>query len=738
MTILIIALIVITAAATFVFFYTSTYHKRRAKMLEKVPVSPVGDIEEKGVAKVVGKVVALEKTVASPIAKAKCVYYRLCIEKQKAEEESASAGNRRRVTDEDDDGGEWETVVEDVKAIPFAVEDDTGMAAVETKNLDVEVKSGKRKDSGYLKGLSSAQEKLLTERYPGKKFSFSKRMRYTEVVIEEGDELMVTGEVDLPKGDNPRFVGLDDQPVVVSDRTENKAAAESLSKAKSGLIFTGISGVCTVGLIVWLVIHLASPKKSSSSGGSESASNTTNSSTNSGKNEPKNVNANGGGDNIVNPGPKFENPPDRKFENPPENPPPPPPPNNDPDAGLPKGNDLKSVLVRYKAKADRNDVFGVKRELDILHRHFKPNLPQQAEVHGVLMGYANVENPFIRGDSWREALFWTAPADAPALAKLLAAETDDGRKGELIRRLGELKNPAAAGTLAEFLNEDRWRGDATNALKALGAGAEAAVLAKLKTEKDPQAAIHAIQVLEEVGGKDSAAALDALVADPDRNVSDHAKRALEKVGKRSGYVRNINNLLVTFSAKLAANDHFAAKDALKEIGAAYKPDHPKRGEVFAVLFEAAGSTKDVFVRGDAAREACRWAVKDDVPRLAELLTTCKDGGIESAILAKLKEFKDPRCAEAVASFLIGFKKEEAKAVLIALGPEAEEAVQPYTRATTPDGGMNPFFNRTPAIDILAAIGTKKSIPLLMPMTKEFGPVKDASTKAIKAIQARKS
>jgi hypothetical protein len=733
MTILIIALIVVTAAATFVFFYTSTYHKRRAKMLEKVPVSPVGDLEEEGVAKVVGKVIALEKTVASPIAKARCVYYRLCIEKQKAEEEAASAGNRRRVTDEDDDGGEWETVVEDVKVVPFAVEDDTGMAAVEPKNLDVEVKSGKRKDSGYLKGLSAAQENMLAERYPGKKFSFSKRMRYTEVVIEEGDELMVTGEVDLPKGDNPRFVGLDDQPVVVSDRTENKAAAESLGKAKSGLIFTGISGACTVGLIVWLVIHLASPKKSSSSGGSESASNTTNSNTNNGKTEPKNAaNANGGGGNIVNPGPKLENPPDRQFENQP-----PPPPNNDPDAGLPKGNDLKSVLVRYKAKADRNDVFGTKRELDILHRHFKPDLPQRAEVHGILMGYANVENPFIRGDSWREALFWTAPADAPALAKLLTAETDDGRKGELIRRLGELKNPAAAATLAEFLNEDRWRGDATNALKALGAGAESAVLAKLKTEKDPQAAIHAIQVLEEVGGKDSAAALDALVADPDRNVSEHAKRALEKVGKRSGYVRNINNLLLTFSAKLTTNDQFAAGNTLKEIAAAYKPDHPKRSEVFAVLFEAAGSNAPS-IRGDAAREACRWAVKDDVPKLAGLLTTCMDGGIESTILAKLKEFKDPRCAAAVASFLVGFKKEEAKAVLIALGPEAEEAVQPYTGPLTPDGKMNAFFNRVPAIEVLGEIGTKKSLPLLTSMKKEIKPVADAANKAIKAILARKA
>lgn len=258
MTILIIVLIVVAAIATFVLYYASTYHKKRARMLEKVPVSPVADIEEEGMAKVVGRVVALDKAIPSPITKTKCVYYHLRIEQQKAKDELPSNYARRRGVEEDeDDDVDWGPVVEETRAVSFAVEDDTGMAAVEAKNLDVEVKSGKRIDSGYLKALSEAQERQLVERFPNKKFSFSKKMRYTEVVIEEGDELMVTGEVDLPKDDHPQFRALDDHPVHVSDRTENKAAVESLGKAKLSLIFTGVSAACTLGLVVWLIVHLA-------------------------------------------------------------------------------------------------------------------------------------------------------------------------------------------------------------------------------------------------------------------------------------------------------------------------------------------------------------------------------------------------------------------------------------------------------------------------------------------------
>jgi HEAT repeat protein len=791
-TFLIILLLVVAGSATFVLYYSSSYHKRRAKILEKVPVSPVGDIEEEGVTKVVGKVVALDTAIPSPMSKTKCVFYHLLIEQQKAREEAESTYARRRTTREDDDDDDddvtWEPYIDESKAVAFAVEDETGMAAVEPKNLDVEVKSNRRVDSGYLKQLSETQEKALVQRYPDKKFSFTRRMRYREVTIEEGDKLVVTGEVDLPKDDHPRFKALDDHPIHVSDKTENEAAADSLSKAKSHLIFTCVTAACTLGLTVWLIVHLATAKKSSgSSGGSESASNNNNSGGKDGVLPPR--------DNQFKDG--FERPPNDggKFENPPKD-------------NLPRGNDVDSILTRYKAKAGNNDVFGAADELRALGSYLaRVDDKKRTQIFNTLMGYANVENVFIKGDAWQNALRWAGKADIPALAKALKDEIDGNRQGQAIHRLGELKDAAGAGVVAPFLADDRLRGEAINALKAMGPAAEKPVLIFLKPENEPRTRTAALEVLEQIGGKESAPFVDAAVADADREVSNWAKRAIGKIVMRSGYERSIESLLNNLTAKIAANDGGGAREAIADIGRSYKFDHPKKvqiattlieaskttndqgirneavkeacrwagddvgvlagwlkdgkdtgieqviveklrtlkpdnpkgGEVFTVLQDISKTGQNVFFRGDAAKEACRWAGKTEVPKMAEWLVECKDGGVESIILARFKELKDPRCADTVARFIGTFKKDEAKAVFRVLGPAGEKALHPYAMEKGPDGQNIVWFNRTPVLELLGEIGTKDSVPLLNQLSNDPNKfVRDAATAALSKVKARKN
>ena len=714
---IIIILLAAAAIATFVLYYASNYHKKRANILERVPVSAAGEIDEEGVARVVGKVAALDRTLSSPMTRTRCVYYRILIEEQRAKEDVKSNFVRRRGVEEDeDDDVDWEAVVDEVKSVAFAVEDDSGMATVEGAHLDVDIKSRKRIDTGYLKSVSDAQERYLKESYPEKKFSFSKKMRYTEVTIEEGDRIAVTGEVDLPKDDHPRFRALKSEPLHVSDQTENRAAAESRARAKLNLVLTGISGACTLGLVVWLIVALVSPKKSaSSSSGSETVSNT-----------PSNNNTN---TRVVqNNNNPAERPPERNpgsaFKEPPQ-------------VNLPMGNDLDSVLTRAKARVAANDVFGFKNELQQLRLLFEPNHPRRSDVFKAMAAFIVVENVFIRGDARNEALFWAGKKEVPELCKMLKDEHEGHTQSGYFNKLKELKDPRCAETVAIYLKDNGKRHEAEETLKALDSSAEKIVLPYTKEGYDRDTRTAAIRVLEEIGGKESAVALDKLIADSERDVAAHAKRALDKVAKRAKYVRSVENIFAAVNTHIAANDQFGAHEALKELGPVYKENHPQRKEVFAALLLIV-DTKDVSLRNEALNELCRWSATDNVPKLCQILTTIKDNGAESILLKKLKVLKDPRSAEPVAAFLTNFGKQaEAIGVLKEIGAPAEKALHPYTKEINPDGTPANFITRRPVVELLGEIGTKESIPLLQKLCMDRDNfVRQSALVALQKVKSR--
>ena len=175
--VLIILLMVVFGTATFVLFYSSMYYQRRSKILNKVPLLDVVELEEGGQARIKGRVVPLEETLRSPLANVKCVYYRFIVEAEKKKSEVASNFARRRGAEDDDADIEWETVIDEAKVVPFAVEDDSGLAEVAAKDLDADVHASDRHVTGSLKTCSNEQEKALNQRYPGKKLVYSKKMR---------------------------------------------------------------------------------------------------------------------------------------------------------------------------------------------------------------------------------------------------------------------------------------------------------------------------------------------------------------------------------------------------------------------------------------------------------------------------------------------------------------------------------------------------------------------------------
>ena len=716
MLLFIILCLVVAVCATLGLYFASTYYKRQARRLEGVPVSEVGDIEEDGKAKVIGKVVALAAAIRSPLTRAKCVYFRILIEeKQKAADDSSGR---------DEGGNRWQTVVDEAESVAFAVEDHTGMADIAPTHLKIGIGSSRRIDSGYMKSLSDSQEKMLAERYPDVKFSYTKKMRYEEIRIEEGDELAVTGEVDLSKNDRPLFRGDQKTPVRISDQTRNREAEASRSKATSSLLSTRIAGLCTMAIALWLIVFLASPNKPTpSSNGNETVDNA----------PPKDgrPNNNPPNESFFN-DPQFDKLPvgdrpinQKAFENPMA------------EERLPRGDDVPTVLGRLKAKSAKNDAFGTREELEALNRLFTPEIPKRAEVLKELLALSQNPNGFINADAWRTAQIWMTTADVPMICTMLKDELNFRRQNDLLRKLGELKDPRSVATLAPLLSNIGMRDEVAAALKAIGSPAEKPLLPYLKPANAAKVRVVVIQILERVGSKESAAAIDALLADTERSVADQAKHSLDQMAKRTNYERNVENLLTALAAQAKANEFFNSQRTFRELGAAYKIDHPKRAEVFAALQEVVKTTKHPVLRNVAVQEMCRWGTKDDVPQLCELLVSIKNDEAESILLARLQGYGDPRSAEAVASFMNGFKKAEAAAVLRAIGSPAEKFLHPFTKATTADGKPNPFFNRVPAIELLGDIGTKESVPLLKDLSVDRDQfTKNAAQQALQKVLSR--
>ena len=494
MTILLILVLVLGLLGTAVLFYAASYYRKRARILEKVPAAPVAELED-GAAKVVGTVVALKDTLKSPVTGAECVYYRLHIEKQRSDEsETTTRYGRRRGDGDEGDDPDWETVIEDEQTVPFGVEDDTGVAAVDARDGEVLIRSRKRVESGFLKDVSDEEERALTKRYAssGKTLSFTKRMRYTEVVIEEGDEVQVIGEAEIPDSGKPRLRD-GSTPLQITDETDNPQVEQNQKRAKLHSIAGASTGLATLaGATVLIIMIVQAPSKPVARATTPET----------GKRPP-----------VVNPVPKGNNPPPKKENNPPltrrENPPPAtqressfPPPPPPPPPPMPGGG-LDDLL----AGIQNPDLFRRREALQKLAAT-PVDAGRKAEVSNALSGLLRDMDRSTREYAARCLGTWAAPAGVTALADAMKAEKDVFLQRVMVESLEKLKDPAAAEALASLLGTPSGR-PAEKALRAIGPAAEKAVQPYLDASKPVNARRAACQILKDIGTKDSLPALQA-------------------------------------------------------------------------------------------------------------------------------------------------------------------------------------------------------------------------------------
>jgi len=105
-----LSLVAASGGYIFVYWYRSSRQWIRRK-LAKLKRTPIGELKEGELARVIGTVKELDHTVVAPVSGAKCVYYHAVVD--------------RRLN------GEWQRLIDQVHGIPFILEDDTGYVYVD-------------------------------------------------------------------------------------------------------------------------------------------------------------------------------------------------------------------------------------------------------------------------------------------------------------------------------------------------------------------------------------------------------------------------------------------------------------------------------------------------------------------------------------------------------------------------------------------------------------------------------
>jgi predicted Zn finger-like uncharacterized protein len=164
------------------------------------------------------------------------------------------------------------------------------------------------------------------------------------------------------------------------------------------------------------------------------------------------------------------------------------------------------------------------------------------------------------------------------------------------------------------------------------------------------------------------------------------------------------------------------------------PDEKHRAEVVKAL-EPLMNDKDHFTRQFAIEAIGVWGNKDAVPLL---LNAMREKETRTVAMNALGRIKDERAAEPIADRLEDFfDRHEAAEALKRMGPIAEKAVLAHLN-------HHEWMVQQVVCDILAAIGTKQSIPALEkvvaagkdPFSGEKHLAANFAQQAIRAIKAR--
>ncbi|HEX5272513.1 MAG TPA: GIDE domain-containing protein, partial [Gemmataceae bacterium] len=238
--------------------------RNRLKLIEAAPLCKADQLIT-GLAKMKGKIVALDEDdlLTSPMTKTACVYYRFLVEEERTRTVT-SYQNGRSVTRTE---RYWHTVIDDIQAVPSAVQDKTGEALVDLRAAELTLEA-MRATSGTWNSVPANLERTLQKRYgvSTKGLIFNKNMRYTESVIEPDTKVFVVGDCKVGKSGSTKFYK-GDNPLLVTDKNEEELVGHYKKRlygfGLSAIVLPGIMVVIAgiVGFMIWKQEHPQPVKK---------------------------------------------------------------------------------------------------------------------------------------------------------------------------------------------------------------------------------------------------------------------------------------------------------------------------------------------------------------------------------------------------------------------------------------------------------------------------------------------
>jgi hypothetical protein len=209
----------------------------KAKRIEDTPTTPCRNVAD-GFVEVKGRAKGKSTLLFSPLAKKQCVYFRFHVE------EHVQRGKNSY----------WRTVVDDKQCCGLMIED-ASQAAVEVNLMasDLMLKPDTHARSGFLKDAPPELEATLQEYGRSSQgFIFNRNMRYTETILEVGDEVYVLGTA-VNQGGGRVVIDKGQDIFIVSDQSEEQLTRSFHNKKLGGFITGGILGAVGLGLCVMSV-----------------------------------------------------------------------------------------------------------------------------------------------------------------------------------------------------------------------------------------------------------------------------------------------------------------------------------------------------------------------------------------------------------------------------------------------------------------------------------------------------
>ena len=219
--------------------YKGVWNTRRASLLQRLPLSRIGELEEPGLVKVLGRAVALEGTFRSPLANRPCLYFHFQVQEKRQRHAGPHGGG----------GAYWKTVINDAQSLPCAIDDGTGEIELRLDQAEFELMPDDDERSGFLNTARPELEAMLQKDYGYSSVGliFNRTLSYQETRIEAGDELLVVGTV-RQTGDDAWELVRGRGPLLVSNKSQRDLRA-SYANAAVGWWLLAVLMPVVVGVV---------------------------------------------------------------------------------------------------------------------------------------------------------------------------------------------------------------------------------------------------------------------------------------------------------------------------------------------------------------------------------------------------------------------------------------------------------------------------------------------------------